>query len=84
MRLLSTARPLAGPVYTLLPLARAASARGHEVAFATGAPMLGDLRHRGLTAFAAGLGDEGRCEFHRRFPALATLPPDVQRALLLG
>ena len=81
MRLLFAARPLAGHLYTLLPLARAASARGHEVAFATGAPMLDDLRRRGLKAFAAGLGDEGRHEFHRRFPALAALPPDAQRAL---
>ncbi|HET7380451.1 MAG TPA: hypothetical protein VFJ24_10455, partial [Gaiellales bacterium] len=84
MKLLFAARPLTGHVYPLLPLARAASARGHEVAFATGAPMLDDLRRRGLTTFAAGLGDEGRREFHRRFPPLAMLPPDAQRALFWG
>ena len=56
MRILLTARPLTGHVEPLRPLAEAAIRRGHEVAFATGEPVVSALRDRGLRAFAAGRG----------------------------
>ena len=66
MRILLTARPLTGHVEPLRPLAEAAVRRGHEVAFATGEPVVSQLRDRGLQAFAAGRGYETRAEFDPR------------------
>ncbi len=49
--MLLTTRPLTGHVQPLRPLAAAAASRGHEVAFATGEPVVSRLRE----ARAAGL-----------------------------
>ena len=80
MRILCTARPLAGHVGPLLPLADAAAARGHDVALATGEPEAARLRGDGRTCFTAGLGADARERFAGRIAELATAAPDVRRA----
>jgi UDP:flavonoid glycosyltransferase YjiC (YdhE family) len=54
VRLLLTAYPLHGHVNAMLPLAGAARAAGHEVAFATGPDMAGHLGRHGLAAWPVG------------------------------
>lgn len=54
MRILFTACPFHGHVNTLLPLARAAARRGHDVVVATGADLLAPGRAHGLTSWAVG------------------------------
>lgn len=44
-----------GHYHPLVPLARAAGAAGHEVAFATGDPFRSSVEDAGFTAFSAGL-----------------------------
>jgi UDP:flavonoid glycosyltransferase YjiC (YdhE family) len=55
MRILFTSRPAFGHLHPLIPLARAAAAAGHEVAFATGEPFRYAIERKGFTAFEAGL-----------------------------
>jgi UDP:flavonoid glycosyltransferase YjiC (YdhE family) len=55
MRILFTSRPAFGHLHPLIPLARAAAAAGHAVAFATGAPFRDAIERQGFTAFEAGL-----------------------------
>jgi UDP:flavonoid glycosyltransferase YjiC (YdhE family) len=81
LRLLLSCRHLTGHLHPLLPLAEAAAAREHEVAFATGEPALEEVRRRGFGAIDAGSFDGAREEFLRRFPGLGTLPPAEHRAL---
>jgi UDP:flavonoid glycosyltransferase YjiC (YdhE family) len=77
--MLLTARPLTGHMQPLLPLAAAAGQRGHEVAFATGMPVVSELRERGLKCFAAGRGREARIEFDPRARELEALEPEERR-----
>jgi UDP:flavonoid glycosyltransferase YjiC (YdhE family) len=55
MRVLFSSRPAFGHLHPLIPLARAASREGHEVAFATGEPFREAMEKQGFTAFEAGL-----------------------------
>jgi UDP:flavonoid glycosyltransferase YjiC (YdhE family) len=74
-----------GHLLPLLPVAEAAAARGHAVAFATGEPVLAEIRERGFTAFEAGLpAAEARSEFMRRVPQLEEEPPQERRALFFS
>ena len=84
MRILLTARPLTGHVQPLVPLAEAARQRGHEVAFATGEPVVSSLRDRGFVAFAAGRGYETRAEFDPRAREIATLDPEERREVFFA
>lgn len=58
LRMMFTSRPLAGHFEPLVPLAVAARAAGHTVAFATGEPYTSRARECGFGAFHAG-PDEG-------------------------
>ena len=78
-RILFTCRPLSGHFDPLLPLAAAARASGHEVAFASGDPVVGRARDAGFTAFEAGPADTFRAEWAPRFPGFTTLVGDAQR-----
>jgi UDP:flavonoid glycosyltransferase YjiC (YdhE family) len=81
VRILFSCRPLTGHLHPLLPLAQAAAAAGHEVAFATAEPALSDARGRGFEAFSAGPGIEAREAFVRNLPDLRALTPEEHRAL---
>ena len=78
-RILFTCRPLSGHFDPLLPLAAAARASGHTVAFASGDPVVGRARDAGFTAFAAGAPDSFRAEWMPRFPGFTKLVGDAQR-----
>lgn len=78
-RILFTCRPLSGHFDPLLPLAAAARVSGYEVAFASGAPVVGRARDAGFTAFEAGTADTFRAEWAPRFPGFTTLVGDAQR-----
>jgi UDP:flavonoid glycosyltransferase YjiC (YdhE family) len=78
-RILFTCRPLSGHFDPLLPLAAAARVSGHEVAFASGDPVVGRARDAGFTAFEAGPADTFRAEWAPRFPGFTTLVGDAQR-----
>ncbi|MHC1563560.1 glycosyltransferase [Actinomycetospora sp. C-140] len=55
MRFLVSACPLRGHVNTVVPLARAAAAGGHEVVVATGLDRVGDAAAHGLETWPVGL-----------------------------
>ncbi len=78
-RILFTCRPLSGHFDPLLPLAAAARASGHTVAFASGDPVVGRARDAGFTAFEAGAAEAFRHEWAPRFPGFTTLVGDAQR-----
>jgi UDP:flavonoid glycosyltransferase YjiC (YdhE family) len=78
-RILFTCRPLAGHFDPLLPLAAAARATGHTVAFASGDPVVGRARDAGFTAFEAGPPDTFRAEWAPLFPGFTTLVGDAMR-----
>jgi UDP:flavonoid glycosyltransferase YjiC (YdhE family) len=82
-RMLFTCRPLAGHYDPLVPLALAAKAAGHDVAFATGDPCVDRAREAGFEAFRAGPGEEFRAEWAPRFPGFAGLVGDEQRKFFL-
>jgi UDP:flavonoid glycosyltransferase YjiC (YdhE family) len=68
MRVLFTCRPAHGHFHPLVPLARAVTGAGHDVAFATGEPFRGSVEAAGFEAFAAGLSqDQWRHEMAARF-----------------
>ena len=79
MRVLFACRPLAGHFDPLLPLARAAQAAGHAVAFATGDPAVGRARAGGFEAFPAGPAESFRAEWAPRFPGFTDLVGDAMR-----
>jgi UDP:flavonoid glycosyltransferase YjiC (YdhE family) len=81
IRVLFTCRPLTGHLHPLVPLARAAAAAGHEVAFATAEPALSDARGHGFAAFSAGPGKEAREAFVENLPDLRALSPEEHRAV---
>jgi UDP:flavonoid glycosyltransferase YjiC (YdhE family) len=78
-RILFTCRPLSGHFDPLLPLADAARAAGHLVAFASGDPVVGRARDAGYLAFEAGPAESFRAEWAPRFPHFRTLVGDAQR-----
>ena len=84
MRALLTCRPLTGHFRPLLPLAHALAAAGHEVAFASGEPVLSEARAEGFTAFRAGLDSSSRDELFRRYPDLHSLPRSEMRAFFFA
>ena len=78
-RILFTCRPLSGHFDPLLPLADAARAAGHLVAFASGDPVVDRARAAGYLAFEAGPAESFRGEWAPRFPHFRTLVGDAQR-----
>ena len=82
-RMLFSCRPLAGHYEPLVPLAAAAKAAGHEVAFATGEPWVDRAREAGFEAFRAGRGEDFRAEWTPRFPGFERLVGDEQRRFFL-
>ncbi len=82
-RMLFTSRPLAGHFEPLVPLAVAATAAGHTVAFATGEPYTGRAREAGFDAFHAGPDERFRNEWAPRFPGFDQLVGDAQRHFFL-
>jgi UDP:flavonoid glycosyltransferase YjiC (YdhE family) len=81
--MLFSCRPLAGHYEPLVPLAVAARAAGHRVAFATGEPFVGRAREASFEAFRAGRGEEFRAEWAPRFPGFDRLVGDEQRRFFL-
>jgi UDP:flavonoid glycosyltransferase YjiC (YdhE family) len=82
-RTLFTCRPLAGHFEPLVPLAVAARAAGHTVAFATGEPCARRARDAGFEAFPAGPDASFRAEWAPRFPGFDELVGDAQRRFFL-
>ena len=78
-RILFTCRPLAGHFEPLRPLAAVALAEGHDVAFATGEPLVATARERGFEAFAAGPPASLRDTWATRVPAPEVLATDAGR-----
>src|SRR5688500_3810275 len=81
--MLFTSRPLAGHFEPLVPLAVAARAAGHTVAFATGEPYARRARDAGFTAFGAGPDEGFRNDWAPRFPGFEHLVGDAQRHFFL-
>ena len=82
-RWLFTCRPLAGHFEPLVPLAVAAKAAGHTVAFATGEPIVDRARNAGFEAFPAGPDARFRAEWAPRYPGFDALVGDAQRHFFL-
>ena len=82
-RMLFTSRPLAGHFEPLVPLAVAARAAGHTVAFATGEPYTSRARQAGFDAFHAGPDEGFRKQWAPRFPGFDQLVGDAQRHFFL-
>ena len=82
-RWLFTCRPLAGHYEPLVPLAVAARAAGHTVAFATGEPFASQAQKAGFEAFPAGPDASFRAEWAPRFPGFDALVGDAQRRFFL-
>jgi UDP:flavonoid glycosyltransferase YjiC (YdhE family) len=78
-KILFTCRPLAGHFEPLLPLAEAARASGHTVAFASAHPVVERARGAGFSAFEAGTSEAFRAEWAPRFPGFTPLVGDAQR-----
>ena len=80
MRALLTCRPLAGHYRPMLPLARALAEAGHDVAFASGEPVVGEAEAEGFTAFRVGLASDAVEPLARRVrDRAASLPPSQVR-----
>ena len=83
MRALLTCRPLAGHYRPMLPLARSLAEAGHEVAFASGEPVVGEAEAEGFTAFRVGLALDTVEPLARRVRSLAaSLPPSQVRSFV--
>ncbi len=76
MRILFTTLQLSGHFQPHVPIARAAVAAGHEVAFACAASFVPTVERVGFRAFPAGFDDRGR-PVHELFPGFLTVPGDV-------
>ena len=69
--------PAIGHVNPMVPLARALSARGHDVVWATGPEASPTIEAAGLVHVAVGIAAaEARAEFYRRFPEARQLLPE--------
>jgi UDP:flavonoid glycosyltransferase YjiC (YdhE family) len=85
MRVLFTCRPGYGHYYPLLPLARAAMAGGHAVAFATGEPIRGVAEADGFEAFSAGPGFAAiREAIVARYGPPEEIPREQHRSFFFG
>jgi UDP:flavonoid glycosyltransferase YjiC (YdhE family) len=73
MRLLFTLNPQLGHLHPLVPFARAAQRRGHDVLFATAARFGPTVERAGFSVAPAGLPDDALPIEH--FPEMRTLPP---------
>ena len=77
MRVLVSSFPAIGHVNPMVPLARALTARGHDVVWATGPDALPTIEAAGLRHVAVGsTASEARVEFYRRFPEARQLQPE--------
>lgn len=80
MRVLCTCLPGYGHFLPMVPLARALSAAGHEVAFASAAEFRPGIEEAGFPAFAAGLSlPDQMAEAGRRFPEQHAMPQGQER-----
>lgn len=71
MRIVFSARPAFGHVFPLVPLARAAQERGHDVTFASGEAFLPRLASWGFDVAEVGRGiEEGFAEASQAYPEL--------------
>ena len=76
MRMLFTTLQLAGHFQPLVPIARAAVAAGHEVAFTCAPSFIPTVERAGFRAFPAGFDNRGR-SVHELFPGFLTVPGHV-------
>lgn len=75
--------PAIGHVNPMVPLARALTARGHDVVWATGPDALATVEAAGLRGVAVGVtASEARVEFYRRFPEARQLLPEQLPGLM--
>ena len=81
-RILFTCRPLSGHFEPLLPLAVAARAAGHSVAFTSGDPVVARAAEAGFSVFEAGPSESFRAEWAPRFPLFTTLVGDARAPFL--
>ncbi|MGI9118581.1 MAG: glycosyltransferase, partial [Acidimicrobiales bacterium] len=80
MKVLCTCLPGFGHFNPLVPVARALTRAGHEVAFATAESFCHRVRSAGFTAFPAGLSLSDQLEAARlAYPRLHALPPGTRR-----
>jgi UDP:flavonoid glycosyltransferase YjiC (YdhE family) len=79
MRILFTCRSLAGHHEPLVPLADAARSAGHDVAFASGSPVVERAEAAGFLAFRVGPDEGFRQTWLARFPGFDRLVGDDQR-----
>ncbi len=89
MRVLFTSPAGLGHVHSMVPLARAHLARGHDVLWATPADGVGHVERAGIRAVATGPAGLTRpADVWRRYPELKALPPhdvpDVMFGKLFG
>jgi len=86
MRVLLVCRPAHGHFHPLVPLARALTGAGHDVAFATGEPFRDRVEAAGFEAFGAGLSqDQWQHEMAARFGDFRRHIPRAQhRAFFFG
>ena len=83
MRALLTCRPLAGHYRPMLPLARSLAQAGHDVAFASGEPVVGEAEAEGFTAFRVGLAMDSAESLARRARGrAASLHPSQVRSFV--
>ena len=68
MKFLFTTHPMYGHFHAMAPLAIEAQARGHQVAFASGAGFGDAIRRAGLTAFPCGLDFDGSHDIFQALP----------------
>jgi UDP:flavonoid glycosyltransferase YjiC (YdhE family) len=77
MRALLTCRPLAGHYRPMLPLARALTEAGHDVAFASGEPIAGEAEAEGFETFGIGPNMDAAEPAARRIRDLAASLPSA-------
>jgi len=79
MKVLFTCLPAFGHFLPTVPLARAASEAGHDVAFATGGDFCGRVEASGFRAFPAGMSLADQLEEAGRRYEESNLPPGKER-----
>lgn len=85
MRILFSGCPGYGHLYPMLPLARAATRAGHDVAIATGPELAAHLAGRGYQTWAVGpTFAESWDERNAALPDLETVPPERHLTLDIG
>ena len=77
MRILFTTHQLSGHFHPLIPIARAAGAAGHDVAFACASSFIPTVERVGFRAFSAGFDDRER-SIGDLFPGPFTKDPAVR------